>query len=74
MVMMVIFIALAVSIAILKSNNLLLIVIGTLSNEIDSSCNSSTGLLHEIDSIYRKGDQVLCSASCECDTGNLILC
>lgn len=41
-------------------------ILGSMNSEIEKSCSNNSGFLYEIDSIYRKGDQVMCAGSCSC--------
>ncbi len=43
-----------------------------MNSEIQKSCTENSGFLHEIDSIYRKGDQVMCAGSCACPASKIL--
>jgi hypothetical protein len=47
-------------------------LLGTFEKEFNRSCSDDAGMLYEFDSIYKKGDSILCSSSCPCVAGNFI--
>mmetsp|Transcript_16853 Transcript_16853/g.12045 ORF Transcript_16853/g.12045 Transcript_16853/m.12045 type:complete len:140 (-) Transcript_16853:347-766(-) len=52
-----IFFALGVSALIIKN---------TYSQVVDQQCQDEYGVIYELDMIYLKGDQMMCSAACPC--------
>jgi hypothetical protein len=46
----------------------ILIVRHTAANSFATGCDKKTGLVWELDQIYKSGNEILCTASCPCDT------
>lgn len=42
-----------------------------MKDELNKSCGDRTGILYEIDRIYKGGDEILCSSSCPCIAGKV---
>ncbi len=61
MSVMLIFIAFAAATMIIKADA---------PSEFSTACNETTGMVPEIDALYSKGQDIMCTAQCPCAAGN----
>jgi len=61
MTIMLVFIALAIAILIIKS---------TLQDELTQGCSNKAGISYQIDDIYTRGTAILCTSACPCNANS----
>jgi len=68
--LMVIFLAMGIAIVIIRCKNVVISIdIETAKHELDRSCADPKSKFSDIDSIYKKGDSIMCTSTCPCIAG-----